>query len=701
MIRLEGKFNLTPDTCVNPNLADRLRESDRVTLGKWVLDGYNADKASRSRWELRMESALDLALQLQKAKSFPWPECSNVAFPLVTISAMQFHSRAYPALISGTDIVRYRVPAGTADPTGAIHQRAERIGNLMSRQVLEDDPSWEEQHDRALIALPILGSVFIKTYFKADARHNSSDLVLPFDLVMNYFSKSVEACPRKSHVIPLSRNDVYERVYKGVFLNVLHSDWYRSMPQQQPTVNTQRADVRKGETPPPPDENTPFKFIEQHTWFDMDQDGYAEPYTITIEASTGQLVRMVARWERPEDVRRLGNGRIISIIPTEHFTKYSFIPSPDGGIYDLGFGVLLGPLNESVNTMLNQLIDAGTMATTAGGFLGRGAKIRGGNYTFSPFQWNRVDATGDDLRKSMFPLPVREPSSVLFNLLSLLIDFTNRVSGATDISVGVTPGQNTPAETSRNALEQGQKIYQAIFKRVWRSMKGEFSRLYQLNAIHLPDPERKDFLGDSRQVVPVADPNVVSESQRLQRAVMVKQTATATPGYNLEAVERDFLKALHVENVEVIYPGPDKVKPLPNPKLQIETLKMQGKQMELKQKQQEFLMQLMEDRRLNSAKIIQLMAQADKLIAEADGVQAGHKIAAFEAAIGAMKTHNDGLNRRIELMMKGMELDERAKESGDTNPPEGGMGGGAAKPITPVSLPTSGEMGMGAEGGMG
>lgn len=702
MIQLNAKFNLTDSISRDPNLARRLGEDDRKTLGKWVLDGFNSDVNSRYRWELRMQTALDLALQLQKAKSFPWPDCSNVAFPLVTIAAMQFHSRAYPSLISGTNIVRYRVPEGTLDPQGIIHQRAERVGNLMSRQVLEDDPSWEEQHDRGLIALPVLGSVFLKTYYSNSEKHNSSDLVLPFDFVLNYYSKSVESAPRKTHIIPLYRNEIYERVYSGAFLDVLNSGWYQSMPPVDETTPSRRADVRKGVNPPVPDENTPFKFLEQHAWVDMDKDGYAEPYILTVEKSSGELVRMVSRWERPEDIRKLHNGRIIGISATEHFTKYSFIPSPDGGIYDMGFGILLGPLNESVNTAINQLLDAGTMAATAGGFIGRGAKIRGGNYTFSPFQWNRVDSTGDDLRKSIYPLPVRETSGVLFNLLSLLIDYSNRISGSVDVMVGVTPGQNTPAETSRNALEQGSKIYAAIFKRVWRSMKGEFGKLYQLNAIHLSEGLRKDFLGDPRQIAPVADPNVVSEAQRYQRAATVKQSAMGTPGYNIPEVEKEFLKSLHVENIETIYPGPDKVPPLPNPKAQVEQMKLQSKQMELKQRQQEFLMDLMETRRLNSAKIIQLMAQADKLIAESDGVPAGHKIAAFEAAIGAIKVHNDSLNKQIELLMKGMEKDESG-DKGPTVENSGGgrMGIGAGKSPVPVALPTAGEMGGGPEGSMG
>ena len=140
----------------------------------------------------------------------------------------------------------------------------------------------------------------------------------------------------------------------------------------------------------------------------------------------------------------------LSIKPETYFTKFPFIPSPDGGFYDLGFGTLLGPLNRSIDTMINQLIDAGTMANTAGGFLSRGIKIRGGNYNFAPLEWKHVDSTGDDLRKGIMPLPVREPSQVLYTLLNLLINYGERIGGSVDILVGQNPGQNTPAETSRS-----------------------------------------------------------------------------------------------------------------------------------------------------------------------------------------------------------------------------------------------------------
>ena len=194
--------------------------------------------------------------------------------------------------------------------------------------------------------------------------------------------------------------------------------------------------------------------------------------------------------------------------------------------------MLLGPLNESVNSILNQLIDAGTLANTAGGFLGRGVKIRGGQYSFVPYGWNPVDSTGDDLRKNIFPMPTREPSGVLFNLLSLLIDYSNRVAGATDMMMGQNPGQNTPATTSQAMIEQGQKIYNSIYKRVWRSMKQEFQKLYNLNKLYLPEEkyfkgeqfiQREDFNYPMQDVIPGANPNLTSDNMRLTQANLLKQ----------------------------------------------------------------------------------------------------------------------------------------------------------------------------------
>jgi chaperonin GroES len=684
MLELRHHLTLNEEAINSPNLATHFDDQDLQAIGAWVFQGYRADKQSRAKWEKRNEASMDLAMQLAKEKSFPWPNASNIAFPLVTIGAMQFHARAYPTIIQGTEVVEMRVVGPDID--GIAHNQADRISCHMSYQVLEEDRAWEEQHDRGLLLLAISGCLFFKTYYSPKLRHNVSELVLPKDLVINYWAKSVDECPRKTHVIPLSRNDIRERVLSGIYCNVLEETWYSSPARPQQTVQDLRSDMRTGDRPPyMPDEATPFYILEQHCTLDLDGDGYAEPYIISIEENSKCVLRIVSRVARIEDIQRVEEGefkdQIISCLAEEYFTKYAFIPSPDGGIYDVGFGVLLGPLNESVNSLVNQLVDAGTMANTAGGFLARGAKIRGGAYVFSPFGWNRVDSTGDDLKKSIFPLPVREPSAVLFQLLGLLINYTNRISGATDTIVGENPGQNTPAQTTQTMVEMGMKIYSAIFKRVWRSMKEEFRKLYILNGTWLPDRVqfgksgqeyigRGDYNGDPNRIVPVADPNITSENQKMQQAMALYQLSRQGPGFNWEAVDRRVLKAMRIDSIDEIYPGvkSPNATPIPNPKAAVEQIKQQTQQAKLELDKMKFSTELQEEIRVNNAEIAKIEAQALLFAAEAQGVEKGHQVALINAMIGEMKLRNEALQHRVEMMLRGMEIDQKQQELEQPNP---------------------------------
>lgn len=694
MLTLEHKLTLSKEVIEAPNLTSSFSDKDLTAIGGWVYDGFQADKQSRAAWERRTSAAMDLAMQLTKAKNFPWPNCANIAFPLVTIAALQFHARAYPAVVSGTDIVKCRVIG--KDSEGKKKERAERVSCHMSYQVLEQDKAWEEQHDRLLINLPIIGCAFKKTYYDARLGHNVSELVLARDLVLNYYAKSVEGCSRKTHLISLPRNHLHEQIARKVFRDVKEEGWYRGLPPLQ-EIDPQQAEKnrRAGSQPPRADETTPFVGLEQHCSLDLDGDGYAEPYIITIEQSSRCVLRIVSRVGREEDIEREGD-QIVSIRAEEFFTKYPFIPAPDGSIYDIGFGLFLGPLNEQVNTICNQLTDAGTMSAAAGGFLGRGAKIRGGVYAFSPFQWNRVDSTGEDLHKSIFPLPVREPSAVLFNLLTMLVNYSNRISGATDLMVGESIGQNTPAETGRTMAEQGMKIYSSIFKRVWRGMKEEFKKLYILNGLYMPlsgggygdgrSALREDYLGNPDDICPAADPNVTSDAMAYNQITAVKQSAASTPGYDSDEVERLFLRSLKVDSIDKIFPGSKKLPPGVHPKVQIAQLQVEVKKLELKADAHKFVAQLQVDMQLNNAEILKLQADAMKALADIQGDQRDREVNALNAAIGALKVRNEIIARKVELLLQGMEHD---RETADGE----GMGGVADQSMQPGAAP----MGAGAQ----
>lgn len=665
---LSRRLSLDREAIQSPNLCDRLSEDDLAALGRWVWEGFEKDQNSRRDWLRRNAAGMDLAMQVVKDKSFPWPDCSNVAFPLVTIATLQFHSRAYPALVQAPELVQMRVVGG--DPQGTLAEQARRVGCHMSYQLLEENPAWEEQHDRLLINVPIVGCAFKKTYYSAERGHNLSELVLAKDLVIDYFAKDISSASRKTHILSRHRNDIWEAVQMGRFRDILSEAWY-SMPART-LDESKEVDRRDSLKESEPDDATPFTLLEQHCSFDLDGDGYFEPYTITIESGSRAVLRIVARVDREEDVDRRPSGRIVRIRPTEHFTKYGFIPSPDGSIYDLGFGLLLGPLNEAVNTNVNQLLDAGTMANSAGGFLGRGAKIRGGVYTFAPLEWKRVDSTGDDLRKNIFPLPVRDPSPVLFNLLSLLIQYTDRISGATEIRMGENVGQNTKVGTVEAMIEQGGMVYAAIFKRIWRSMKEEFSKLYQLNAANLDAVVsygvgkvvgREDYLGDPGQIRPAADPNVVSDSVRLLQANLLAERAMAVPGYDRKLVEHNLLRAMKIEGYEAFYPGEEVTGSPKDPKVAVAELSAQIKSAEMEQEQAQFIEKMLEEQRVNSAQIALILAKAEEAAANAGSERGWQALEGIQMLLTAAKQRDEAMNARLKVAVDAMKAKNDARKA--------------------------------------
>lgn len=678
LLQLPTRLQWTSDVINDSNLTDRFKNEELDTLGTWCYQGYYRDRMSRTHWEKRMTAAMELAIQLQKLKNFPWPGCSSVAFPLITIAALQFSANSYSDVIQGNDVFQYRVIG--PDPAGATAKRATRVGRHMSWQVMEQDQSWEEQHDRLFINLAVVGTAFVKTFYDPSLKYPVGEFVSAWDLVVDYFAKDLSTAKRKTQRMALYRNEIYERIEKGLFRNVRNEEWYNQLPML-PEERGEH-DQRSGQSPIEPDADSPFPFLEQHRFLDLDHDGYAEPYTVTFEEKSHKVCRLVARVENEDSVDYSSDFRrkhITSIKPAEYYTKYPFIPNPDGGFYDLGFGILLGPLNESVSTIINQIIDNGTLHNMSGGFIGRGMKIRGGNYTIAPFELKRVDSTGDDIRKNLVLFEPQQPPDMLFKLLMVLIEYSNRIAGTTDSQVGENPGQNTPASTYQGMSEKGSRIYSWIFKRIWRSMKGEARQRYEINKMTLRSAQhygqenaliqREDYTGDPDQVAPVADPNLPSSVMRMQQAAFVASRAAAVPGYDHEQVEHTVLRAAKVPNINQLYPGMDKAKPLPNFKVQIEELKLKGKEMEIAAKKQEWANHLMEERRLNAAKIMQLEAQAYSLVKGAQDSDVEHKLKALEMAIGMFKDFSSQLTERIGALND---------SSGDAGASGGGSMGGMA-----------------------
>jgi chaperonin GroES len=605
------------------NIVEHLDDDKLTEIGMLCKRGFEADVDSRKEWMDEIEDWLKLAKQIREKKNFPWRNSSNIKFPLMATAAMQFSARAYPALVpSDGGIVKARVIG--QDPSGKKTEKANRVSEFMSWQVMYDMENWEEDFDRMLMQLSIIGNMYKKTYWDK-SKGKSLSKVIPVDnLVVNYWTRSLEEAERISEIIYM-----YPRVLK----NRQRAKVFREIDLGTPiTPEGWNASSEDKEV-------IPYSLIEQHTYLDLNDDGYKEPYVVTFHRESGKVLRIAARFDQ-DNVYANKDG-VVDIEPIHYYTKYGFIPNPDGSFYDLGFGHLLGPINESVNTLVNQLIDAGTINNLQSGFIGKGLKVRGGNYEFEPGEWKWVNATGDDLRKQIVPLPTKEPSKVLLELFQFLVTAGKELASVAEIFVGKMPGQNTPATTTMASIEQGMKVFTAIYKRIYRSLEKEFKKLFALNKTYLEDQEYvtvldtqgdiSDFDGTGYDICPAADPSGTSQSEKEAKAQVLLDLLPTGVIDPMKSVMR-VLEAKQIPNWQELIPGlvetGQPAPPPPNPKMQemqakAETDKMLAEvkaqaiehkaQMDQRTKEFELMMKAQEGRQKlqHEAAMNQLRAQSE------------------------------------------------------------------------------------------
>ena len=554
------------------NIARELDEDTLKKIGDDVVRGFDVDIQSRSEWERNVDNWIDLAKLVSEKKTYPWPGAANIKYPLLATAAMQFAARAYPSLIpSNNNVVKCRVVG--SDPDGQKADRAKRISKYMSYQVMDEMPDWEEEMDKLLITLPIVGTCFKKTYWDSERSVNCSKLIPPKQLVINYWARSVEDAERITEWFPLSERKLKEKQLADLYLDITLQE---PSAIYEPGRQIGTSDLRV----PEEDETTPYYILEQHTYLDLDKDGYAEPYIVTVEYGSKKVLRIVARYTANGIVLNEDN-KLCRIEPVEYYTKFPFIPNPDGSIYDLGFGRLLCPINESVNTLLNLLVDSGALSNLQAGFIGKGLKIKMGSENFRPGEWKAVNAIGDDLKKQIFPLPVREPSEVLFKLLDLLVKSGKELASVAEIFVGKMPGQNTPATTTMATIEQGMKVFTAVYKRVFRAMSKEFRKIYKLNRDYANPEEyidvideqiqQSDFEGPENDIIPAADPQAATSTEKQAKVESLLQLmglGTLDPN----EVTKRALEAQEQPNIEALF---RKEPPAPDPKVQAIQMKAQ------------------------------------------------------------------------------------------------------------------------------
>lgn len=563
---------------LHKNLAEGLDEDQLIKIGSDCKRGFELDLDSRCEWEHDLDDWTKLAKQVREEKSYPWPKAANVKYPLLATAAMQFSARAYPSLVPSNGKIVKSVVVGK-DPTGQKYEKADRVSTYMSYQILKEMEGWEEDMDKLLMMLSIVGTIFKKTYYDKAKDKICSYVILPKNLVIDYWTTSLEEAERISEVIEMTPRVLKEHQLKKLFLDV---------DLGKPIIMDDRTNSGHTED----DETVPYTLVEQHTFLDLDDDGYAEPYIVTFERYKGQVLRIVPRYSE-EDIE-LTDGKVSRIKPIQMYTKFGFVPNPDGSFYDIGFGVLLGPLNESVNTIINQLIDSGSLNNLQSGFISKAIRLKMGESKFVPGEWKPVNAVGDDLRKQIVPLPTKEPSNVLFQLMGTLITSGKELASVAEIFVGKMPGQNTPATTTMASIEQGMKVFTAVYKRIFRSLEQEFKKIFKLNKRYL-DPYKyisildievgpDDFDEESYDVCPGADPTAVSQTEKLLKAQGLLEILPMIPGMLdpikvisrvLEAQEQPNWQELFTPEVQASGQVPSSP---PDPKLMAIQAKMEADQ---------------------------------------------------------------------------------------------------------------------------
>lgn len=607
------------------NLAEKLRKKDErkgtnvlADLGSQVVRDFDSDDTSRKDWMERNEEWMKLATQVVEKKTFPWEGASNVKFPLLSMAALQFSARAYSSLIPSLDIVKAKVVG--ADQDGSLTEIANTLSTHMSYQILHEMDGWEDDMDTLCFVLPIVGTMFKKTYYSEVEEKNVSELVHAKDFVVNYYTKTLKKSSRYTHVQYLTPNELKERQLNELFLEY---DTPFGPGQGDDTTYSKNLTTGVNNDNSGDDDEIPRRLLEQYRYIDLDEDGYKEPYIVTVDYETEQVLRITPNF-RIGGVKKNDKGKITGIQPCQWFTKYEFIPNPDGGFYGLGFGLLLGGINESINTLSNQLLDSGTLNNLNAGFLAKGLRLGGKDLKFKIGEWKIVNAIGDDLRKSIMPLPANPPSVVLFQLLGTLSQAGKELASVAEIFTGKMPGQNTPAATTMATIEQGLKVFTSIYKRIFRSMQQEFTKIFDLNCLYMPDQTTRfvsDVNGPSEQykvskfdyqgadkkvkIIPAADPNMVSETQKLLKINGLHELA-----------QYGHVNTQELTRQSMIYQGQENIQALmnvPQPPPPIEIQIQQMKQQDADKDRQIEMMKLQSESRKRESEIVLNLAKARAL----------------------------------------------------------------------------------------
>ena len=536
------------------DLSETLDDQDLLDISLDVIENYQADKASRSEWESMFERGFDLLGLKLEAGSEPFEGACTAVHPLLIESAVKFQSKASQELFPSSGPVKANI-LGKVTPEKEL--QANRVQNFMNYQVTEQMPEYFDEFERMLFHLPLIGSAFKKVYYNSTLKRPMSEFIPIDQFYISYYATDLRNADRYTHVIYRSPIELEKDIKAGVYKDI-------TLPepnQANMTPFTEKLDTILGLSPSS-DKDPQYILLEQHCYLDIEEKDQSLPYIVTVEEQSRIVLSIRRNYEQNDP----------NMEKRSHFVHYRFVPG--FGFYGLGLIHFLGNLTMSATAAMRSLIDAGQFANLPGGFKAKGLRMVGDNEPISPGEFKEVEATGMDLSKAIIPLPYKEPSSTLYQMLQFVAAAGQRFADSTEqvISDAASYG---PVGTTMALLEASSKFFTAIHKRVHKSQKDEFRILAKINYDYLPDEYpydvpfedrsifKKDFDGRI-DIVPVSDPNIPSNAHRMMMANMALQMAQQSPPgmFNMEALNRTILHAANMPNLEEILPPKVEPKPL-------------------------------------------------------------------------------------------------------------------------------------------
>ena len=543
------------------NLADILNEDILMELGSKLVDDYTDFKSSRADWEQTYTKGLDLLGFRYTERTQPFRGASGATHPVLAEAVTQFQAQAYKELLPADGPVRTQI-LGVV--TKEKEDQAGRVKDFMNYQIMDQMKEYESEFDQMLFYLPLAGSTFKKVYYDDLLGRAVSKFVPADDLVVPYSATSLDDAESIVHIIKMSENELRKQQVGGFYRDI-----DLGAPQMKTDDVTKKEQELEGVRQQKQDDI--YTLLECHVNLDLEgfedvgEDGEPTgiklPYVVTIEEGSREVLAIRRNFRAGDSLKR----------KIQYFVHFRFLPGL--GFYGFGLIHMIGGLSRTATTALRQLLDAGTLSNLPAGFKTRGIRVRDDAQPLQPGEFRDVDAPGGNLRDSFMPLPFKEPSPTLLQLLGIVVAAGQRFASIADMQVG-DANQQAPVGTTVALLERGSRVMSAIHKRIYAALKQEFVLLSEVFKTYLPPVYPYDVVGGTREIksadfdaridiLPVADPNIFSQTQRITIAQTELQLASSNPKmHNLYQAYRNMYSALGVKNIDLILPPPQQPQPM-------------------------------------------------------------------------------------------------------------------------------------------